>query len=72
MYCDITSIPKEFSGDYELEQCFCGTKYRIPYFKCDENEGRFEFLCPICHTLIQMIRQEVGCYKISKHYPNKE
>lgn len=72
MYVDIVSIPPKYSGEYEVEQCFCGTKYRIPYFKCDENEGKFEFLCPICNTSIRMIHQGGDCYKISKRHPNKE
>ena len=44
MNIEIITILKEFSSDYEVEQCFCGTKYRIPYFKCDENDGKLTFV----------------------------
>lgn len=71
MYIEIIKIPKEYSNDYEIEQCYCGTKYQIPYFKCDENEGKFEFSCPICHTVFQMIQEDKNRYKIMKSYPNR-
>lgn len=69
---EIITVPEKYSSEYTIENCYCGSRYRIPYFKCDQNEGKFEFSCPICHTAFQMIQEDNFYYRISKSYPNKE
>ena len=54
------------NSDCVIEKCCCGSVYLIPYAKCDENGGIFEFVCPICHTRIRLSRKNEVQYTIKK------
>ena len=67
MTVDILKVPEKYSNEYESITCNCGTVYRIPYFKCDENGGSFSFICPICSTKIEFSQENENIYKIGRN-----